>query len=246
MNTVAVRRTFESGRGGACDGARDEAIEDAAEDVTDAAPPSRSSSRHIATAALRSLHVELVLAPKPGLVCPNDDGSHRDMTATTLYASLFSLRHYFQQIADEGGNRGSFAAMRALGIAAEARMMQATRGVNVHRGAIFALGLLVASACRVARRLEHITPGAVSETLRASWGDDIRASQRGTTSHGDVVVARYGNGGAREQAACGYPAVFRLALPALRAALENGLDRRRALLQTLFVLIAELDDTKLR
>ena len=194
---------------------------------------------------MRSLHAELVLAPKPGLVCPNDSGSHRDMAAATLYASLFSLRHYFQQIADEGGGRGSFAAMQVLGIAAEAQMMRATRGVNVHRGAIFALGLLVASACRVARRLEHITPGAVSETLRVNWGDDIRAGRRGTTSHGDVVAARYGSGGAREQAACGYPAVFQLALPEFRAALENGLDRRRALLQPLFVLIAELDDTNL-
>ena len=194
---------------------------------------------------MRSLHAELVLAPKPGLVCPNDNGSHRDMTASTLYASLFSLRHYFQQIADEGRNRGSFAAMQALGIGAEARMMQATRGVNVHRGAIYALGLLVASAARVARRHEHIAPGAISETLRALWGNEIEASRRGTTSHGDVVAARYGSGGAREQAACGYPAVFQLALPALRSALEQGFGRRRALLQTLFVLIAELDDTNL-
>lgn len=195
--------------------------------------------------AVRALHAELVLAPKPGLVCPNDNGSHRDMTAATLYASLFSLRHYFQQIADEGGKRGSFAAMQALGIAAEARMMQATRGVNVHRGAIFALGLLVASAARVARRHGRISPGAVSGTLGALWGDEIRANRRGTTSHGDVVAARYGSGGAREQAACGYPAVFELALPVLRSALEGGLGRRRALLQTLFVLIAELDDTNL-
>ena len=64
-------------------------------------------------------------------------------------------------------------------------------------------------------------------------------------SHGLLMASRHGAGGARAEAALGYPAVFKLGLPALRQALHSGLSQRRALLQTLFVLIANLTDTNL-
>ncbi|MFO1145170.1 MAG: triphosphoribosyl-dephospho-CoA synthase [Rhodospirillales bacterium] len=50
--------------------------------------------------------------------------------------------------------------------------------------------------------------------------------------------------GAREEAADGFPLLFSVALPALRAALRSG-DAEAALVETLFVLIARLDDTNL-
>src|SRR5690606_38142006 len=43
----------------------------------------------IALLAIRSLHAELVLYPKPGLVSPWDNGSHDDMDAALFMRSLF-------------------------------------------------------------------------------------------------------------------------------------------------------------
>lgn len=207
--------------------------------------PDRSVSRRIARAAVWALHAELTLSPKPGLVCPGDNGSHRDMTAGTLYASLFSLRHYFRAIAQAGLLDAPFGELQRLGIAAEERMLVATRGVNTHRGAIFNLGLLAAAAARLISARKPITGAALGQTVRTQWGAAICGMRPDAPSHGLAVAASYGAGGARLEAALGYPSVLTVALPALRAALLHGLDAHRAMVETLFVLIGRLEDTNL-
>jgi triphosphoribosyl-dephospho-CoA synthase len=79
--------------------------------------------RQLARLALRSLYQELTLYPKPGLVSLIDNGSHDDMDASTFMRSLFSLRHYFLQIAAAGMNGAAFEELKQLGIAAETRML---------------------------------------------------------------------------------------------------------------------------
>lgn len=130
---------------------------------------------HAATArlALRALHAELLLYPKPGLVSPRDSGSHGDMNAATFMRSLFSLRHYFAAIDAAGMAGASFAELRTLGMAAEARMLAATNGVNTHRGAIFSLGLLCAAHGWLQRLGATVTPEALRGALLARWGDDL-------------------------------------------------------------------------
>ena len=202
-------------------------------------------SRQIALAAIESLYTELMLAPKPGLVSPGDNGSHRDMTAATLMRSLFSLRHYFRAITIAAYSNAAFVELQRLGITAEARMTRATGGINAHRGAIFNLGLLAAAAAHRLAAGEPLTADGLSATVRDRWRADICAMRPTKSSHGLLVAARYGTGGARLEAAQGYPAVFSLALPTLQTALCAGLGRRRALVQTLFALIAHLTDTNL-
>lgn len=186
-----------------------------------------------------------MLAPKPGLVSPGDSGSHQDMNATTLMRSLFSLRHYFRAIAIAAYGDAPFADLQRLGVVAEARMARATGGINAHRGAIFNLGLLSAAAAHRSAAGEALTADGLSATVRSRWSEDICAMQPTEPSHGLLVAARYGAGGARLEAAQGYPAVFSVALPTLRTSLGSGLGRRRALVQTLFALIAHLTDTNL-
>jgi triphosphoribosyl-dephospho-CoA synthase len=205
----------------------------------------RSLSWRIARSAVESLYVELSLSPKPGLVCPGDNGSHRDMDAATLMVSLFSLRHYFRAMAAAGFSGAPFRELRRLGVAAEARMLAATRGVNTHRGAIFHLGLIAAAAGHLESRRETVTAPALSHTVRRRWSTAIRDMRPSAPSHGLLVAARHGAGGARLEAVGGFPSVFGLALPCLRAMLARGQEPRRALLHTLFVLIANVDDTNL-
>jgi triphosphoribosyl-dephospho-CoA synthase len=53
----------------------------------------------------------------------------------------------------------------------------------------------------------------------------------------------HGAGGAREEGALGFPSVFEVGLPALRAALDAGRGSQRARIDTLFALMARMSDT---
>ena len=207
----------------------------------DPGPPLR-----IGRCAVTALYDELALDPKPGLVSFVDSGSHADMDARTFMRSLFALRHYFPRIAQLGAGGVRFEQLERAGIAAEARMLQATGGVNTHRGAIFSLGLLCASAGSLLQSRQPLTPAALRATLRAGWGDALAArAQRHALSNGQCAARRYGLRGAGDEAALGFPVLFDTAMPALQEALNQGLDTRRARVQTLFHIIATLDDTNL-
>jgi triphosphoribosyl-dephospho-CoA synthase len=119
---------------------------------TIAAAEPQARAHRIARLAVRSLYHELALYPKPGLVSLRDNGAHRDMDAATFVRSLFSLRGYFATIAAAGMRDAGLAELQQLGIAAESRMLQATRGINTHRGAIFTLGLLAAAGVAICAR----------------------------------------------------------------------------------------------
>lgn len=207
--------------------------------------PESQLAHFIARCAVGSLHAELVLYPKPGLVSTCDNGAHTDMNAAALMRSLFALRHYFAAIAYAGMSRAPFARLRTLGVEAEARMLAATAGVNTHRGAIFALGLLSAAVASVRAGGRLGTDAQLRDALRL-WRPGLIAAgsaEQGEPSHGRLVAARYRTGGAREEAARGFPAVFGIALPALRQALERGADPRRAQIQALFALLANVSDS---
>ncbi|MFC5512033.1 triphosphoribosyl-dephospho-CoA synthase MdcB [Massilia jejuensis] len=205
----------------------------------------RQFRARIARLAVRSLYAELSLYPKPGLVSLVDNGSHADMTAATFMRSMFALRHYFARITAAGADNAPFSVLAALGVDAERRMLRATAGINTHRGAIFGLGLLCAAlgACHAA----GAAPSApvLRALLVARWGAALAAHARPSAadSHGTRVAARYAVGGARQEAALGMPAVFDVALPALRQALEAGRGARRARVDALFALMAHISDT---
>lgn len=200
-------------------------------------------AREVSMLALRALHDELCLYPKPGLVSKIDNGSHDDMDAATFVRSLFSLRRYFATVYLAGAAGASFDRLRMLGIAAERRMLRATAGVNTHRGAIFNLGIL----CAAAGRWEQGGGASLSATVVCQWSDDIKRmdSLADDTSHGSRACRRYAVGGARGEAAMGFPHVFDVGLPALRAARERGASERAARAQAFFTILAMLDDTNL-
>ncbi len=201
----------------------------------------------IARAAMRSLWHELVLYPKPGLVSLRDSGAHADMDADTFVRSLFALSRYWMEIAQAGATAAPFETLRRLGIDAESRMLVATGGVNTHRGAIFALGLLCAAAARTHARGEIPDDATLRRVLIARWSAALMAARPPPlpASHGMRARNRYGVGGARDQARCAFPAVFDVALPALRSALARGCDERHARISAFFALLAHLDDTNL-
>ena len=203
-------------------------------------------AHRIARLAVRSLYQELALYPKPGLVSLRDNGAHLDMDAATFVRSLFSLRGYFVAISAAGMVDAGFAELQRLGLAAESKMLRATRGINTHRGAIFTHGILAAAAgYAIARDIEP-SDAILRAVVLEKWSPDLRAiaiAPSATPTHGQLMAARHGVAGARGEALQGFPSVFEAALPALRGALARGADTRLALLHTFFVLLAETLDT---
>jgi len=210
-------------------------------------PQAPLTPQMIGRAATLALYDELALSPKPGLVTLIDRGSHDDMDAHTFMRSLFSLRRYFVQIAEAGAAGADFLVLERLGIAAEARMLAATDGVNTHRGAIFMLGLLCAAAgAALQEQGGALHPAALRDALRRHWGEALaRRSQRPSLLPGGIAARRHGLRGASEEAALGFPVLFETALPALQHALVRGLTTRQARLEALFHIIAVLDDSNL-
>lgn len=207
-----------------------------------------SLAAQLARHAVRALYAEVALEPKPGLVSFRDNGSHTDMTAATFVKSLFALRHYFGHMAQAGAQAAPFGALQTLGLQAEVRMLQATDGVNTHRGAVFALGLLCAAAGRLAASGHALQSDALRHTLLVHWGDALRhraqrAAAMPPVSNGQRAAHRYRLRSAGEEAALGFPVLFEATLPALQAALHKGHGMRAARVQAFFATMAVLDDT---
>lgn len=200
---------------------------------------------HVADLAIACLLAEIATWPKPGLVSHLDSGSHPDMDAQTLRDSAIALEPFFAELAHAGARNARMAALRRIGARAEHRMLIATGGVNTHHGAIFGLGLLCAAAgVRIANQAhDHETLGDIVARL---WGSEIMAGARRATSQGATVARRYGAGGARAEAAQGFPNLYQVGLPALRLASRVvGEQLEEARVHACIALIAQLEDTNL-
>ncbi|MEI8387735.1 MAG: triphosphoribosyl-dephospho-CoA synthase [Verrucomicrobiota bacterium] len=195
--------------------------------------------------AVEALLLELEAYPKPGLVSPRDSGAHADMDYVLMCRSANALLRPFASIAAAGREGGSFElSLIPPGLAAEREMLVATGGINTHRGAIFTLGMLVAAMARASAR--PTTPDGIRAVLLETWGDDLKAhasSDLSVASHGALVRRTTGTGGARAEAARGFPGVFETGLPVYREALASGLDPNAARIQTLFALMEATEDS---
>ncbi|WP_082643320.1 triphosphoribosyl-dephospho-CoA synthase MdcB [Methylobacterium sp. GXS13] len=198
----------------------------------------------VANLAHAALIDELETWPKPGLVSPVDSGSHLDMDAETLRRSAAAIRPYFADLFAAGERGEDMGGLRAIGLRAEAAMLAATGGVNAHRGAIFSLGLICAAAGAAGQF--RASADARAEAVGCLWGGAIARAPTSMESHGGRVARRYGVGGARAEAAAGFPTVRAVGLPALRFGRARAPDDPEAArVHCFFALLAVVDDTNL-
>ncbi len=202
-------------------------------------------ARAIAASAAHCLLLELETWPKPGLVSHVDSGSHDDMDADTFRKSARAIEPYFNDLAHAGGRGHVMGRLRIIGLDAEAAMIDATSGVNTHRGAIFGMGLLCAAAgARANGQMDPTLP--LGEIVSRLWGDSVLDGPVLLHSHGSTARCRYGAGGARMEAARGFPSVYEVGLPALRrGALKVPDNAEAARVEACFALIAAVEDTNL-
>lgn len=207
--------------------------------------PSFDLADAIGDLAVSVLVDEAMLSPKPGLVDARGNGSHRDMSLRLMIDSAHGLRDGFVAMTRAGQQAQRIdVALRerlgALGRDTEAAMLRTTGGINTHRGAIWALGLL----CGAAGWLQS-TRSAPAVARMA--GVIARLPDRHRPAHtgnkGELARAAYGVGGAREQAEAGFPHVTDIGLPMLRDCRARGDAEPTAQVNALLAIMARLDDT---
>jgi holo-ACP synthase/triphosphoribosyl-dephospho-CoA synthase len=198
----------------------------------------------VAELAVQSLLDEASTTPKPGLVDRNNNGSHKDMCLETFINSANALRPYFTECVAIGQKNvhlsaeETFRHLRQAGIQAEKIMLEATGGVNTHKGAIFTLGILC--GC-VGRHADNIFSEAA---LMGKEAEKDFALVKGDTA-GECLYLQKKLRGIRGEVADGLPSVANIGLPILQRALEQGLTEEQAAACTLLYLIAHVEDTNL-
>ena len=196
----------------------------------------KADAARIAARAAAALLAELETYPKPGLVSLVDSGSHDDMNADTFRRSAAAISPFFARLALAGAAGAPLGALRTIGFEAEEAMLAATGGANTHRGAIFALGLLCTAAGAGAKDL--------AGHVRDTWGETLAGERPAAGSHGACAMRRFGGGGARGEAAAGFPAAVDVGLPALREGRRLAADEGAGV-HAFFALLAHVDDTNL-
>lgn len=158
--------------------------------------------------AVRALYDELALYPKPGLVSFIDNGAHNDMDASLFHRSLFGLRHYFRAVGLGALSGYKPAQLVQLGIQAEQTMYQITQGVNTHKGAIFALGILCASCCKLSSQKRSFSLQELHHLIMEDWAFYLQNHHSNPHTHGAWVKQKYAVADAKQWAIEGYRHVF--------------------------------------
>jgi len=198
-----------------------------------------SLADRLADLAVDALIDEADLSPKPALVDRRGNGAHTDLHLGLMHASALALWPAFKEMAEAALEIGEVGvplreAIGRIGREGEQAMLVTTNGVNTHRGAIWALGLLVTAAA--------LQPKSVALcAARLALLDDRYAPT--PLSHGAQVAQRYGARGAREEAQLGFPSVLQRGLPQLHKSRANGHGEQNARLDALLAIMTELADT---
>ncbi len=171
----------------------------------------------LGTAAASALVKEAALTPKPGLVDSANNGAHKDMDLSLLLASASAIRPFFVQMAGFSAEYGiDIDTLVKIGKNAEKAMFAATKGVNAHKGAIFAFSLYLAAVADSLMR-----GGDPVEKVKELAAQKVAKAVPAPPTHGDAVRAVYagfGREGALAEACKGFP----MALLAAKTIRETG------------------------
>ena len=185
--------------------------------------PETSRPYLLAELAERALRMELETPLKPGLVCPESAGAHKDMDYSVMLKGIAAIRPFFAPMV----SAPNADDLRRLGIEAEEAMLAATGGVNTHRGAIYSFGLVLNA---VAREMQGVDKQAFIQNACSKNAESIL-----NNTLKDSKMHFTGTRGAREIAFTGYRQLFEDWLPFYR--------KERNIGRLLIYIISSLDDT---
>jgi triphosphoribosyl-dephospho-CoA synthase len=214
-----------------------------AADLIQENPKGQGRAARLAALAIQALIEEAELTPKPGLVDQRGPGAHADLSLRLMKRSARSLRPHFEVMAlvsfRQRPNQTLREQLGAIGRSAERSMLLATNGVNTHRGAIWALGLLVSAAGMEASSPEVVADRAGQLARLPDWN----APAQHQLSNGSRVIERYKVSGARGEAQAGFPHVTAAGLPRLHRSRQQSGNETKARLDALLAIMMSLNDT---
>ena len=208
----------------------------------------------ISSLATESLVDEARTTPKPGLVDGRNSGSHKDMNIVTFIKSANALKSYFCECVKIGQETKElspeevFSRLRETGIKAEKTMLEATGGVNTHKGAIYSLGVICGA---VGRLWKAENPIADTEKILSECKSLVKESTKkdfekiDSSTAGGRLYLEHGLLGIRGEVADGFPSVTKISLPVYEKALKDGLLQNDAGAISLLHLISNIVDTNL-
>ena len=223
-----------------------------------------------AALAVNSLLREAEAGPKPGLVDRFGPGAHADMDIGHFRRSAAALRPFFERIVIEAETAGSTnrrmayarrnlaGTLRKLGVEAEAAMLEASDGVNTHKGAIWTLGLLCAAggmlhlssmsamtgACPLgAEAVCDKAAGLAGDIVSLTAPDFCRQGTSRAATHGETARLEHGLRTARDEAMEGFPSIRARALPLARILRESDLTDDERVIMVLLAVMTAADDT---
>jgi triphosphoribosyl-dephospho-CoA synthetase len=203
--------------------------------------------------------IEITITPKPGLVDSCGAGAHSDMDWALFMLSASALAPYWPKQVLDGMSCSEtdpypklFGKLRARGVEMELAMLEATGGVNTHKGLIFALSLL-AGASGVCLNDSDCSPEKIrkksSEIASPFMEEEFermkirRSASRGRQlSHGEKIFLKHGIGGIRSEAMNGFPSLGQ-SLEAYETALYEGARANDAAIYALLTLMTICEDT---
>ena len=178
----------------------------------------------------------------------------------TFLKSAAGLRSCFEEFSEAGHAGGTknfspdkiFPYIRKIGIESEKIMFDSTNGINTHKGEIFSLGVLSASAGYLAGMKQNINPEDVMKTAGMMCKGlcerdfaEAKTKSPEQLTKGERIYREHGITGIRGEAESGYPVVRYYALPALRKYIADGLCLNDSLVMTLIHIMAHNDDTNI-
>lgn len=208
---------------------------------------------HIARCAINGLTYEFNVTPKPGLVDRNNSGAHKDMDYNTFVASSIAVAPFLHEMANTGyywrGNlEDLFLSLRSIGIEAEKAMFIATNQVNTHKGLIFSLGIVAAAAAYYYKSHGHFHQENIlllcSEMTRSVLDAEFKQiNEKSPKTNGERLYVYHGIKGIRGEVQEGFPSIRSISLPALTRLAKTHDNLNDMLVQVLFHLMAEVEDT---
>jgi triphosphoribosyl-dephospho-CoA synthase len=186
-------------------------------------------AEYIGHLAQKSVLYEVSASPKPGLVDRYNSGAHKDMDYFTFLRSSAAISEEFKAMASigtlikENQLKDVLEMIRPIGIKAEEKMLQATSGVNTHKGIIFSIGIICAAAGFLMKKtgMYSVEAETLCDTVKEITNglcerEFSNIDDKKQLSNGEKLYKRYGLKGIREEVESGFETVISKGLPVIR------------------------------